>query len=133
MSVKFRNGTVVFLAVSLLATGCSNKPKLYDVTGEVTWLGKNLAKGQIVFEDSDPQIAPVAGEIADGKFEVKLAAGKKKVKILANREKPGAKVDPAMGAVPQEQYIPVRYNHATMLEAEVTEDGENHFKFLLTP
>jgi hypothetical protein len=125
-----------FLAVVVLAVvfaGCGpSGPKRYKVTGAVTWNGKPLPKGHIVFEPTDRSITPDAGDILDGKFETMVQAGSKTVQIRASREVPGAKFDPAMGAVPREQYIPPRYNDETTLQADIKPEGPNHFEYPLS-
>ena len=45
---------------------------------------------------------------------------------------PGAKADPAMGAVPRHDYIPARYNTQTTLSADVKKGTENRFDYPLT-
>jgi hypothetical protein len=103
-----------------LAAGCG--PKLVKVSGTVTWEKEPLKQGKILFVPEEGG-APVGGDIKDGQFSVELPAGKKKVEIRATREKPGARIDPAMGATPREQFIPERYNDRTKLTAEVPAKG----------
>jgi hypothetical protein len=101
------------------------------VTGTVTWNGKPLPQGHITFEHEGGALAPDAGTIKDGMFEVMVKPGNKLVRINASRERPGAKFDPAMGAVPREAYIPARYNAETTLRATVTPEGPNTFTYTL--
>jgi hypothetical protein len=60
-----------FMAVSLIAllslTGCSDKPKLAQVTGTVTYKGQPLKEGTITFIPSDGRSA--TGKIVDGKIK----------------------------------------------------------------
>src|SRR5262249_25057892 len=115
-----------------LAAGCGTKT--VSVSGTVTWEEQGQAKaplkeGRILFEPEDGKGEQVSAESKDGKYSRRVPPGKKKVQIHATREKRGAKVDPAMGAVPREQFIPPRYNQETKLRADVTEKGPNDFPF----
>lgn len=116
----------VGLALLLAMTaGCGKNT--VTVSGTVTWEGDGkpqepLKDGRIQFEPEEGGV-PVSGEIKAGKYRVEVPPGKKKVLIHANREKPGAKVDAAMGAVPREQYVPKWYNDQTKLRAEIPAKG----------
>jgi hypothetical protein len=121
---------VLSLAVLLLLAGCGpSGPKTYPVSGTVTFDGQPLPTGFITFTPTEGDIGPDSGKVVEGKFEFRAQAGKKLVEINANRPQPGAKVEPSMGAVPFEQYIPEAYNINTTLTAEVTSGGENRFTF----
>jgi hypothetical protein len=125
----------VFLLAGLglwALTGCSSGSGKYDVSGNVTFNGQPIPKGHIVFQPADNSSAPVGAPIQDGAYRLKAPAGKMRVEVHADREKVGAKVNSAMGAVDREDYIPPRYNAQTVLSAEVTAGGENQFNFPLT-
>ncbi|MCE9560957.1 MAG: hypothetical protein K8U57_02775 [Planctomycetes bacterium] len=114
-----------FVAIAGLASlaGCGGgSSDDSDVSGTVNIDGKPLAEGQIIFESADGSKAPAAGTIKAGQYSLKTAPGVKKVKITATR--PGKKVDPMMGAAPQEALIGPDYNSATKLTAEV-KPGKN--------
>lgn len=119
------------LAVFLLA-GCDGDPSR-QVTGTVTFDGKPVPDGQIIFVDAAGKQAPDAGKITDGKFAFKVTPGSKKVQVQASRmEKlsPGKKG--AMGETEAPvSYIPARYDADTKLTAEVTDKGPNEFEFKL--
>jgi hypothetical protein len=120
-----------------LQAGCGpSGPKLYPVSGVVTWEGQPLADGDIIFMPATPGDVEDAGKIKDGKFEFKARPGNKRVKILATREEGPA--DPQMGAVPRKQYLPPKYSSAekTELTAEVKESDAkdaNGYVFKLAP
>lgn len=118
------------LAVAVLSlVGCGpSGPVTYPVSGTVTFDGQPLPEGFITFVP-EGDISPDAGKIVEGKFEFRAQAGKKRIEINANRTKPGAKVEPSMGAVPFEQYIPEAYNTKSTLTEEVKSSGENKFTF----
>jgi hypothetical protein len=120
------------LTLAILAAGCG-KPAAVPVTGTVTWDGKEMPDGKILFEDEDAKIPPASGDVKAGKYELRVQPGKKKVRITASREVPGAKVDPAMGGVPRQSYVPARYNSDTTLSADVKVGAENKFDFPLKP
>jgi hypothetical protein len=121
------------LPVLIAATGCGpTGPKLYPVSGTVSWNGKPLPEGDIIFAPASPGELEDAGKIVAGKFAFQARPGAKKVKIMANRSE--GPVDPQMGLAPRVQYIPPQYSSAekTTLTAEVTENGKNEFEFTLT-
>lgn len=121
--------SAAILAAALVGlSGCSSE---LNVSGSVTWNGEPLPKGFIRFVDLDGKTADEGGNIVNGAFSFRAKPGTKRVEIRADREVPGAKLDPAMGAVPRHQYIPARYNDATTLEARVTASGPNTFEYKL--
>ena len=125
-------GYFALLAVSLVALGligCSPKgPKVYPISGTVTFNGKPVPDGDIVLLTSGEVDEP--GKIKDGKFAFTARAGNKRVKIMASRQE--GPVDPQMGAAPLTQYIPAKYSsEQTELTMEVKESGKNEFPFEL--
>ena len=64
----------------------------------------------VVFVPSDETQTPEAGKIVQGEFTLQAQAGVKRVEIQATRESHDGKVDPTMGAVPREEYIPAEYS-----------------------
>jgi hypothetical protein len=130
--VKSPNRRMIALLLSALAchAGCSHSD-LVEVTGKVTWEGKPVDVGEIIFHPVDASITPAAGRIRAGQFRFLAKPGKKRVDIQAVRST--GKRDPKEGFEITELYIPARYNAETELEADVTPDGENHFEFALTP
>jgi hypothetical protein len=129
LSGVIRSALVLLVA---LVFGCApSGPKTYPVSGTVTFDGQPLQDGYVTFVSSGGDIGPDAGKISAGEFSFRAQAGPKRVEIQANRPKPGAAADPAMGAVPQEQFIPSHYNLQSTLTAEVKPDGENRYEFQL--
>ncbi len=107
-------GTLIFTILCL--AGCNNQPGICVVAGSVTYQGKPIAKGEIVFADAK-NIAPAAfGKIEDGKYQVSTLAGEKKIRITAMQET-GKTIDGAMGVKYPERVdlIPPKYNSATTL------------------
>jgi len=121
----------VFSIGCLLVVGCgASGPKMYPISGTVTWESEPLSAGDITFTPVDEHIVPVAGKIVDGGYRLEAPAGAMKVAIFAIR--PIGPPQPEMGAQPHEMYIPVRYNHETTLTATVEAQGKNHFEYELT-
>jgi hypothetical protein len=126
--------TVALLGV-LFLFGCDPKTSTYPVSGTVTWDGKPLPDGDILFTDAENKVGPDAGKIKDGKFEFRAKPGKKKVEIRATRmEKLPANKKGAMGETElPTDYIPNEYNRETTLTADVAASGPNKYEFKLTP
>ncbi len=118
--------------LTVLLSGCGPaKPETCPVSGTVTWNGQPLPDGYIQFDAEDGKgVPPDAGPIKDGKYQLPVKPGKKKVQITATREV-GNK-DPAMGMAPRQQYIPARYNLKTELKEVVKPGDKNEFRFDLT-
>jgi len=126
MKRYIRVAMVCWLAA--LGSGCGpSGPKTYPVSGTVTFKGEKIPKGHIVFSPIDGSTAPNAGEIVNGRFDLRATAGKKRVEILADREV--GKMDPVMHTIPRQAYIPAKYNTQSTLEREVTPEGDNEFVF----
>ena len=128
--MKYVRLAAVLLMMVVLVSGCGpSGPVRYPVSGEVTWEGEPVVKGYIVFEPANEGVAPDAGKIEDGRYETEVQAGKKKVRISAEREV--GPYNPVMGSPERQSYIPSEYDVQTVLEATVTPDGENEFNFHL--
>ena len=125
---------VCFLLVGIVcwtAVGCKPPgPVMVSVLGTVTWNGKPLPAGTIVFAPDDDRGVPDHGNIKEGKYRLRVKPGQKKVAIYADRET--SEPDPIMGRPPREQYLPAKYNVKTRLRAEVRDDQENLLDFALT-
>src|SRR4051794_9822572 len=80
MTVRERAGTspiVVLLASVLLAGGCGgSEPRPMRVWGEVTYDGKPIEKGAIVFTSlGDDTAQGAGGEIVDGRYDIPASSG----------------------------------------------------------
>ena len=119
--------TLLLIAFSI---GCEQPgPRTYPVSGTVTFDGKSVSEGDILFVPTDTSLAPDAGKITDGKFTVRAKAGTCRVEITALNITPDTPV--VMGSPLAENYIPERYNLESTLTAEVSADGENSYTFEL--
>ena len=119
------------LVVLLLASfGCDSGPRLYEITGKVTFDGVPVAKGDITLRPEKTSTAPQGAMIKDGSFVMKASEGKYKVEIISTRVVPGKKGP--MGEDAIEEFIPQKYNTKTTLGAEVKTTGNNELIFELT-
>ncbi|MDB5306299.1 MAG: hypothetical protein JWO38_501 [Gemmataceae bacterium] len=105
----------------LVAGGCGGDAPA-EVRGVVRIDGQPLRDGEIIFEAVDGATTPGAGPIKDGRYEVRVTPGPKKVRITASR--PARKADPVMGAAAREQMIAKEFNKQTRLTAEI-KPGKN--------
>jgi hypothetical protein len=122
---------VAGLAVLLYgAAGCTQGPKYYPVSGTVTLDGKPLEHGDIFFVDVSGRYGPDPGKIADGRFQFKAKAGKKRVEISASKIFPGGAKGAGGEPVPEESLSP-EYNTKSKLTGEVNPEGANTFEFKL--
>jgi len=104
--------------------GCSTKPPIGIVSGEVTFEGKPVEDGLIMFTPVDGKSQPAGDVIKDGKYEVKnVPVGQMKVEISGN-QKTGKKLK-AYDTPNSPTYdeviplIPPRYNANSELTLEV--------------
>jgi hypothetical protein len=98
------------------------------VSGTVAFDGKPMPDGYVIFTPEGGG-TPAAGPISDGKFSFMASPGNHRVEIEASQFV-GPK-NPIMGLQPREQYVPARYNSASTLQREVTQDS-NAFDFSLS-
>jgi hypothetical protein len=129
MSARRGLGCGLLVCGLLVVSGCGGTTTAHAVTGIVTFQGKPLPEGEIVFVAEDGKASDPA-TVKDGKYSVQVTAGKKLVRIRAARIKPGGARD-AMGTPVPEDYLPAKYNTQTTLRAEVVPGGPNVFDFPL--
>ena len=131
MNASTNLGRRHLLIVGLIAASCCGcgdaNPALRPVAGKVTWNKQPLAEGYINFEPFDAARTASGGPIKQGMYAVQASPGRNRVQISAMRS--SGKVDPQMGAAPQEQYLPACYNTETKLEADISASGKNEFQF----
>lgn len=126
---------VSLVLVSLLAAvaGCGpSGPATFPVSGTVTFNGEpipNDHNGYITFVPDDKSIGPVATRILDGKYSLRTQEGKHTVQIKASRFV--GPMNQVMGLTPKEQYIPVKYNDQSELQAEIKPIDNNEYNFPL--
>jgi hypothetical protein len=122
-AVRFAIASIV---LGLSFAGCGGKNALKEVSGEVVYNGQPVQKGTISFLPADGNGPSAAGIIADGRYKMKVAPGKKKVNIEAfktigrRHDRPNDPNSPMVDV--EEQYLPDRYNANTSLTREITSD-----------
>lgn len=104
------------LVLAMLA-GCG--PGMVSVSGEVKMDGVPLDKGVISFASADGKGTPATSPITNGRYELKIAPGKKKVQISAPKS-----LGQREGYDITEEQLPAKYHDKTELEYEVT-SGSN--------
>ncbi|MBI1249318.1 hypothetical protein GC197_15915 [bacterium] len=122
---------VVFTSLlALITSGCtqSDKPPTYKVTGTVTYDGKPVESGSIVFDPADGMGQSAMGGIENGKITADVPAGEMIVRISAVRT--SEKKD-QYGEAITESYIPDKYNQASQIYETVKPDGDNTFTIAL--
>lgn len=118
------------VAVAAVVVGCSGGG-LVTSTGLVRCDGDPVVTGAISFHPLEGRARPLGGRIVAGRFRVRVPRGRYRVEIVATRPRPGGE-ELTPGMPPQEQYIPVRYNAASTLEADVRGWWSNSFTFDLS-
>lgn len=126
------------LSMAVVISGCKSEKKRYPVQGQISFQGKPVLEGSIMFHPMNPAEGFLEGSlIKDGKYLVPadkgLLEGKYQVLITAPDYK-GKRPDPnsAPGAVFQaKELFPDIYNTKSTLSVEVTSKGPNTFDFHL--
>ncbi len=108
----------VFLVVMATCLGCGDSgPTMYKVHGTVSYQGKPLPLGTVMFvPDSGPPSQP-ATIGADGHYELLAVEGKHSVQVVAMPPREGGRPDPNVeggmdytGVPPVKSLIPKKYN-----------------------
>jgi hypothetical protein len=112
-----RNGIVAAVGI-LLCAGCGGAGDgKYQVSGTVTFGGSRVSDGAIYFVAPDSEAVLGFSKIVAGRYSAQVARGRSRVRITADRPVPGQKNEAGNPLI--EQYIPLRFNDATELEAKV--------------
>lgn len=125
---------VAVLALLAAIVGCGADDERRTLAGMVTVDSAPLADGAIRFEPVDGQGPTAGATIVDGRYQVDVAPGKKRVAIEGFR--PGGTTGPnsypgMSGLETKEQFVPEKYNGASTTEIDVTADN-NALDFSLT-
>ena len=129
-SSSFSKSVPWWAAIALLVAGCSGKG-LITVKGYVRCDGEPVASGGISFHPTEGSSSPQGSQVVAGRFRVRIPRGRYRVQILATRRQQGG-VELTPGMPRQEQYIPSRYNAATVLEVDANGWWWNSFTFDLS-
>lgn len=128
------------MLVLALAAGCRRESvERGAVRGEVSFAGKPVERGHVVFLPQGNQPgASASAEIVGGKYELPRetgpSVGSHRVEILATRSagkrEAGTPFPPGTLVEVTEQFIPPRFNHQSVLTAEIA-SGDNVVDFAL--
>lgn len=135
---------VIVLTVAAFCIGCGGKgeelPKVFPVSGVVTFNGKPIEGAFVTFSPNDKNVRTAAGQTdAEGKFKLttfKIGDGctpGRMTVTIAKIESP-TEPDPKTGKIPpMRSHLPIRYSERenSGLEATVEAKPENHFEFKL--
>lgn len=124
-------------AIVLAGVGCGRTSRLdvRPVSGTVKVDGVLVEDGWITFTALSGDTRGFAGRIERGGYRVEAFPGRAQVAITAQRDVPGkmSSGGPGTPEVPvREQFIPVRYNDSTELEADIPPAGIRGLDFDLT-
>lgn len=124
-----RANILALLGVAVWLAGCAKPESTIEVRGQVTLDEQPLAEGEIYFITLGlpPEIVP----IKDGSFAGRVNPGPRRVEICAYRR---AELPPTATVVteaPRENFIPARYNSASVLTAEISKTNPNRLEFAL--
>jgi hypothetical protein len=121
--------TACGIALTACLTGCGHDG-LASLSGTVSYDGLPVEKGTITFLPADGKGPTAATPIAGGKYSVKVACGRKVVKIEGFKvlgQHPFSPNNPRM-VIDQQQIIPPCYNTKSELTRDITRaDGTCDF------
>ena len=114
---------VCVVTCALALAGCANKTNHGTVTGDVTLDGQPLKSGVIHFESADGKTATADATIADGKYNVEMPPGDKRIsisapKVTGKRKAYDTPDSPTVDIV--QELLPARYNAQSDLTLTVT-------------
>jgi hypothetical protein len=113
--------TACGIALMACLAGCGRNGGLTEISGTVSYDGQPVKQGTITFLPADGKGPTAATPIADGKYSVKVAPGKKLVKIegykVIGQHRFSAN-NPRM-VIDQEQILPARYNTRSELTRDI--------------
>ena len=122
---------IVGLLAIMPLGGCSRRgamPAAYPVTGTVMVDGEPLNEGAITFDPADGKGGVYGGPISSGRYDVKVAAGPKKVSIHGMKQLGAIGPD---GKPMASQFLPTKYTNGTELTATI-EPRRNELSFELS-
>jgi hypothetical protein len=130
LSRLVRSALVLPALLLFTGSGCGDgKPPKYPLSGTITFDGKPIAEGSIMFIPSDRHSSTETAAIVDGKYAIELPVGQKLVMVEASRFI--GPEDKAMGVRPRDQYLPDRYNVESKLTMEVKPQNDNIYDLKL--
>ncbi len=128
---RFRRFAILGLLAIIPLAGCSRRgamPATHPVTGTVMVDGEPLNEGAITFDPADGKGGVYGGPISSGRYDVKVAAGPKKVSIYGMKQLGAIGPD---GKPMASQFLPQRYTDGSELTATI-EPRRNELSFELS-
>jgi hypothetical protein len=136
-NIGLRRRACLVVAVLLSLAGCGDTSNRLPLAGTVTWQGRPLVKGSILFVPTADHKGPKVGApIVNGDYEINkdrgATPGTYRVEVRADAgEYPHAPTDlPRPKAPPPQLVIPAEYNRQSKLTAVVSRD-QTRFDFNL--
>ena len=114
------------LALAVIGAGCGPRDPRVTIVGTVTFDGKPLSRGQIIFMPEDASLRAEGATITDGSFTIRVRKGPHRVEINAEVEETrnaGPNALPEPGIVSR-SIIPPRYNEKSTLSFDVQSEKD---------
>ncbi len=113
-----KQNIAMLLVLALLVSGCGQSgPEMYPVTGTVTYQGKPLPLGMVMFVSKDGPSSQPAPISENGRYRLEAVSGEHLVQVVAMPPSQGGRPDPNVeggvdytGAPEVESLIPRKYS-----------------------
>jgi hypothetical protein len=126
-----RVATLAAATLCALLCGCGNRgPDTYPVAGEITFDGKPVDHGDILFIPADNRLGPEGARVIGGKYSGRAKAGTNRVEITALDIGPDTRYE--MGSPIAANFIPAHYNEQSTLSVEIAPVELNRADFQLS-
>lgn len=103
-------GLVVLLLLAGMSPGCSDNAETFLVRGTVSYQGKALERGTVLFNPVDPGSSPSRAAIQpDGTFELRAAPGEHKITVALYTETDPNQDSESPGYVAPKSLLPEKY------------------------
>ncbi|MHC2070248.1 hypothetical protein ACYFX5_22470 [Bremerella sp. T1] len=115
MNSKWIISSLVLIALTSIAVGCSQQPQTFPISGMVTLDGKPLTSGNIRFAPTDGSPEVRGATVTNGEYELDCLPGEKIVQVA--------------GFLDNQTVVPMRYiTTDSGLKANITEPTELDFE-----
>lgn len=114
----FRTAAVLIAWLGAAATGCSGPkgPPTFEVSGDVTFAGKPVEQGSIVFDPVSGTGGSAIAGIANGRYSARVPAGEMILRVSAVRT---TSEKDQYGEPVSESYIPSHFNQESTLRQTI--------------
>lgn len=125
--MKVNRNLLPFLILFLVVLGCGRSgPETYPVTGTVSYQGKPLPLGIVMFVPKQGPSSKPAAIDEQGHYRLDATAGEHRVAVVAMPPRTGGRPDPTIeggydytGVPEAKSLIPKKYNHPGTSEIQV--------------